>query len=354
LTEIACFVSPHGFGHATRAIAVVDAVQRIRADVHAHFLTTVPKPLFAQTLTDFTYHQLMVDVGLVQSTAMDSDIPATIRRLDGLQPFNSLLLEDLARLCAKCSLILCDIAPLGIAVARRAGLPSILVENFTWDWIYQPYVSRYPALVPHVEFLSRLFARADYRVQTEPLCWPAPRDLHCGPIFRRMTENRTNLRQRLGVGDRKLVLITMGGIFQRVPAALALADFPGLYFLFAGQEETRQLTTNSALLARDSGHYLPDLTSVADVVVCKAGYSTVAECCQAGARVISVGRAGFPETEPLQDYLEKRLGAIAITPEMYQNGSWLPLAADLLGKPKPLPAAENGADKVTALLCSLL
>ena len=31
-------------------------------------------------------------------------------------------------------------------MADRAGLPSVLVENFTWDWIYRLAEGRCPAL----------------------------------------------------------------------------------------------------------------------------------------------------------------------------------------------------------------
>lgn len=354
MKEIACFISPHGFGHATRAIAVVEALQLIQPDIHAHFFTTVPKSLFAETLTNFSYHPVLVDIGLVQSSALDSDIPATIEQLDRLQPFAKGVIKDLATLCAKCSLILCDIAPLGIAVAEYAGLPSILVENFTWDWIYQPYVQKYSKLQPHALFLSKMFAQADYRIQTEPLCCPALRDLHCRPIFRRTKGSRVPLRKQLTCGDKKLVVVTMGGMFQQLPSCLNLEEFSNIHFLFSGQQETKQLTENISLLARDSDTYHPDLLSVADVVVCKAGYSTVAECCQAGARVISVGRADFPESEILQSYLEKRLGGVSITPQMYQNGSWIELASDLLSRPKPAPASENGADQVATFLCKII
>ena len=99
-----------------------------------------------------------------------ADIPATIRQLDKLQPYSGHAIEELAALCTECSLVLCDIAPLGIAVAQSARRPSILVENFTWDWIYRPYMKRYPQLDPHARFLHKLFNQADYRIQTEPLC----------------------------------------------------------------------------------------------------------------------------------------------------------------------------------------
>ncbi|MGB3210792.1 MAG: hypothetical protein WBB19_08840 [Desulforhopalus sp.] len=354
MNQIACFVSPHGFGHATRAIAVVEALQRIRPDIHTHFFTTVPRSLFDQTLADFTYHPAVVDVGLVQSSALDSDIPATIKQLDRFLPFSKALVVDLAAKCARCSLILCDIAPLGITVAQYAGLPSILVENFTWDWIYQPYLKKHLKLQPHAQFLEKKFAQADYRIQTEPLCFPAKRDLHCGPIFRRVKGNHFSLRQDLGCGYKKLVVVTMGGIFQKIPSHLNMAEFSHMHFLFTGQAETKQIGENIALLAQDSGIYHPDLFCIADVVVCKTGYSTIAECCQAGARVISVGRADFPESKVLQSYLQDRLGGVSITQEMYQDGRWMTLASNLLTTPKPAAVSENSADQVADFLSGLI
>ena len=354
MPEIACFISPHGFGHATRAIAVVEALQRIRPRVHAHFFTTVPQSLFAQTLTSFTYHHTVVDVGLVQSSALDSDIPATIRRLDRLLPYSRQAIGELAALCAGCSLVLCDIAPLGVAVAHAAGLPSILVENFTWDWIYQPFVPEYPRLSGHARFLHNLFHQADYRIQTEPLCVPAPRDLHCEPIFRRTTGSAGLVKQQLGCTSDHLVVVTMGGIFQQIPPLQDMAGEPDIHFLFTGQKKTIQLEKNITLLACDSPVYHPDLLNAADAVVCKAGYSTVAECCQAGARVISVGRADFPESRILQNYIEKRLGGIAIKPERYADGRWVGLAAKLLAGSRPEAASENGADQVADFLSRLI
>lgn len=354
MKEIACFVSPHGFGHATRTIAVIESLQRYHHDIHVHFFTTVPEFLFEQTLTNFSYHPVLVDVGLVQRTALDSDIHATIKQLDRLLPFSKSFIEKLALICSKCSLIVCDIAPLGIAIGQYTEIPSVLVENFTWDWIYQPYLKKYPKLTPHFLLLKKLFAQADYRIQTEPLCLPTLRDLHCGPIFRRIKEQRTSLRKQLKCGDKKLVIVSMGGVFQHPPCYSKMEEVDDTLFCFTGQEETTRVGKNIILLGRNNGLYHPDLLNAADLVVCKAGYSTIAECFQAGARVISVGRDYFSESAILQSYLEKQLGAVSITPEMYQDESWISIAYDFLANPSPTPVSENGADQVAAFLYKLI
>lgn len=351
--KIACFISPHGFGHATRVIAVLEALKELHPDCHAHLFTTVSEALFG-SLSGFTYHPESVDIGLVQSSALTVDIPATCTQLDRLLPYPADRLAELADRCAGCSIILCDIAPLGIAIGRLARIPTVLLESFTWDWIYEPYCQKYPELQRHARFLGDLFRRADYRIQTEPLCREARRDVVCGPIFRRLRMTSDKIRARLDVRDRSLILITLGGIHQRLPELRRFEELPDLFFVIAGQPQTEQVAENCLLLQRDTDLSHPDLIGAADLVVCKAGYSTIAECCQAGARVIVIGRDDYPESQPLQSYVKRVLAGVSITAELYERGGWLPIARELLSRPKPAPAAENGADRVAAFLSGLL
>jgi UDP:flavonoid glycosyltransferase YjiC (YdhE family) len=136
--SIAYFVSPHGFGHAARAAAVMNALAARDATVHFHIFTRVPRWFFAESLrASFTYHACLTDIGLVQDSALKENLPQTLERLREFFPFNQSLISNLAHLIMRhqCRAVLCDIAPLGIAVARAAGVPSVLIENFTWDWI---------------------------------------------------------------------------------------------------------------------------------------------------------------------------------------------------------------------------
>src|SRR5262245_60780872 len=42
---------------------------------------------------------------------------------------------------AGASIVVGDVPPLAFAAAARAGIPSMAVANFTWDWIYGAYPS---------------------------------------------------------------------------------------------------------------------------------------------------------------------------------------------------------------------
>jgi hypothetical protein len=36
-------------------------------------------------------------------------------------------------------IVVADIPPLAVAAAERAGIPSVALANFTWDWIYRGF-----------------------------------------------------------------------------------------------------------------------------------------------------------------------------------------------------------------------
>ena len=130
--RVAAFVSPHGFGHAARASAVMRAAQRLFG-ARFEVFTTAPLWFFEESLgaSSFGYHAELVDVGFRQRSALHVDLPATVAALDDFLPFEQERIEALAsRVRALgCRAVLCDIAPLGVAVAESAGLPSVLVES---------------------------------------------------------------------------------------------------------------------------------------------------------------------------------------------------------------------------------
>lgn len=353
IQRIACFVSPHGFGHATRTIAVLQALRQRCPEITVEIYTTVPEYLFAASLAKYTYHPVVTDVGLVQNDALHVDIPATIEQLDRLLPFDQVLLEELAGRIRGCNCVLCDIAPLGIAVAKKAKVPSILLENFTWDWIYQPYWAEYPELRQHGESLRELFSRVTYHIQTEPVCNRGPADLHCSPISRRAKKPPELTRRNLAIADRKLVVISLGGILTATPHWHTLQDHDDCYFVLAGQEKTSTLSENVLLLARDSEIYHPDLIQAADLVLCKSGYSTIAECCQAGCRIACIGRTIFPESAVLADFVTNRLNGTIIDIDTFANGEWLSQLADLLTRPRPKPFSANGAQAAASFIAAL-
>lgn len=351
MQRIAAFISPHGYGHATRTIAVLEALSNRQPDLKIRIFTSISAALFAQSLTGFDLHPVVTDIGLVQHDALRCDMAATIARLDDWLPFAQSLVNELAAGVRDCDCVLCDISPLGIAVAEAAGIPSVLVENFTWDWIYRPLAAAHPGLDRHVRTLGRIFDRADYHIQTEPVCnRQSAADLLCAPIFRTTKTDAETVKKSLGVGARKLVMVSLGGNQHAMPQWSNLADHPDLFFLLAGQPQTRVLAENCLALSRKAPYYHPDLIGAAELVVCKSGYSTVAECLQGGTRILCIDRPDFAESAVLSSFVRLRLEGAILSEEQFHNGTWLAGLPELLRLPGPKPARENGATAVATFL----
>lgn len=352
--RVGCCISGHGFGHATRCLAILQALARLRP-VEYVILTSAPARLFAESLTaPYSLHHRQTDVGLVQETALSEDLGASLRALDDFYPLAEERVQDAAALFAGCALVLADIAPLGIAAAGRAGIPSVLIENFTWDWIYAGYLAAYPAFAPHIDYLSSLFARADRRIQAEPVCAPVAGSLKVAPVARTFADPDL-ARQRLHAeAGQKVVLLTMGGLGGEATDLEPLLARPELLFVLPGQSRENEFSANLRFLGREAGWYHPDLVAAADLVVGKLGYSTVAELYRAGTPFAWLGRPGFRESKVLAAFVDSHLDGWNIDGQAWQSGAWLDRLPSLADQPAPPPRTINGADQAARFVTELL
>ncbi|MCD6387845.1 MAG: hypothetical protein J7L69_00435 [Desulfobulbaceae bacterium] len=352
--QIAFFISSHGFGHATRAIAVMQSMIQQRSGLIFHIFTTVPEWLFRESLDCFIYHQQLTDVGLVQHNALQENPGQTFEELSHLLPYDPGLIASLSRECNKCALILCDIAPLGIAVAKECSLPSALIENFTWDWIYQPYFAIEPRLQYYAEYLDDWFRQATFHIQTEPVCLPCKADLSVGPVFRKNQSEPAAIRKLFPANTKKSVLISMGGVPLDLPFLKSLTSYSNIFFIVAGTDKTWQLSKNALLLGQNSGISHVDLVSGCDALICKVGYSTLAEAYQAGVPVGYISRKRFPEAEILVNFIERKMTGTAIGEEEFLNGKWLGKLPELLSMKRGPVMKKNGADQIADFLLARL
>ncbi len=351
--NIAYFITPHGFGHAARASALMAALLKIDDSLRFHLYTTVPQWFFDHTLAGhFEYHFYETDVGVVQTNALAEDLAATVRKLDEILPFCTDCIGTLMHGMRqnRVELVLCDIAPMGIAVAQALGLPSVLVENFTWDWIYAGYVEQTPELARHISYLKKVFAAADYLIQTEPLCDPRAADLTVPPMSRAPQKSRAETRSALGIAaDAPAVLLTMGGIRWDYTFLRQLFALPDVHFIIPGAVETGlEKRDNLVLLPHSSPFFHPDLIAAADAVVGKVGYSTLAEVYHAGVPYGYVTRSNFAESAVLENFVVRHMAGLPIAPAEFESGEWVAKVPELLALPRRKHTQPNGADIAAA------
>jgi UDP:flavonoid glycosyltransferase YjiC (YdhE family) len=356
--RIAYFITPHGFGHAARASAIMGAVNETISLVSFDIFTTVPEWFFVDSLSgQFEYHEFVTDVGLVQKTPFLHDLKKTIETLDRFIPFDPTLISDTADFLKQraCQLVVCDISPIGISIAKEAGIPSILIENFTWDWIYEDFIQADARITRYVDFFQKIYQAADYHIQASPVCNPQSVDMTTGPISRKVGLPSVQIKEKLGIPqEKKIVLLTTGGVRDKYPFLKNLTTKKEICFVVPGGSESPERHDNLILLPYRSGFIHSDLVNTADAVVGKAGYSTIAEVYQAGVPFGYVPRSNFRETDKLVEFIEKEMEGLRIGDEEFRAGNWLGKVSQLLNVPRTKRYNRNGSHQAAGMIKDLL
>jgi hypothetical protein len=358
MTRIAYFITPHGFGHAARASAIMSAVSETVPFVSFDIFTTVPEWFFKDSFSgQFEYHEFMTDIGLVQKTPFSHDLEKTIETLERFIPFDPGTVSDTADFLKQraCQLVVCDISPIGISIAAKAGIPSILTENFTWDWIYEDFTNADHRICRYVDFFRKIYQTVDYHIQASPVCNPQSVDMTTGPISRKVRLPSARVREKLGIPqEKKIVLLTTGGVQDKYPFLNNLTTEKEVCFVIPGGSERPEQQDNLYLLPYRSGFNHADLVNAADAVVGKAGYSTIAEVYKAGVPFGYVPRSNFRETAKLVAFIEKEMEGLCINDEDFQAGKWLPKVSRLLNFPRIQRHDHNGSHQVADMIRDIL
>ena len=357
--SIAVFISPHGFGHAARATAVMEEMNR-RGEVRFEVFTTVPEVFFQDYLDGpLRLHPIECDIGLRQRSALEIDIQGSVKALEDLRAGMNKVVERVARSVVDlgCSLVLCDISPMGILVAEQAGIPSVLIENFTWDWIYEPFVAEAPAVRSHLGWLAEVYERAALRLQTQPVCQIKAGAVTTPPVARKPRRSRERVREELGIGlDDTVVLLTMGGLRQNLPFLDQVDDFQATFLVTGWEAEKR--SGHALFFDRKQPPYLPDLIAASDLVVSKLGYSTMAEVWLQDRPFLYVANDQFRETAVLRRFVQSELDAEELSQDEFHSGEWLHKVARRKLRPTDSGSRcarrENGAPVIAERVLDVL
>jgi hypothetical protein len=356
--RLAYFVSPHGFGHAARAAAVMEAFHSMDETVEFDIFTSVPPWFFEASLTtSFRFQFLVTDVGLAQKTSLEADLGETLVRLNHFYPLPTSMISSLSSLLLEkqCDLVISDIAPMGILASKHAGLRSVLVENFTWDWLYEEYLTEEPGFEKVIFHLKEIFALADFHVQTEPVCLPGQVQLTTGPVSRKPRVSPSEVKAKLGIPrDAEVVMITMGGIPESYPFLKEIENHASAYFILSGAAEKLDRRKNMVCLPHRSKFYHPDLVNASDALIGKIGYGILAEAYFAGVPFGYIERQQFRESRVLGSFVRDRMAGLPVRPTAFYNGNFLSVLPRLLSMPRLSRTEQNGAEQVASFILDLL
>ncbi|KAI0787436.1 hypothetical protein C8Q74DRAFT_1251708 [Fomes fomentarius] len=152
------YCSGHGYGHATRVSAFARHLLSLDNRPNIHIVSSAPKHVFADSIAvGAFYRNAHIDPVIVQPLAYRVDRQKSVEVLETFLTKKDAKVWDesqwLRAIHADC--VLSDAAFLGCLAAHHAGIPSVLITNFSFDSVYsylstplidEPNKPEFPAL----------------------------------------------------------------------------------------------------------------------------------------------------------------------------------------------------------------
>ncbi|MFQ5432322.1 MAG: glycosyltransferase family protein [Nitrospinota bacterium] len=336
MKRIFYFISGHGYGHAVRSAQVVRELYN--RGVKSTIISSTRRCIFDVNLknVDFDYHFLESDVGVCQKTSLDVDIAATYdrwtKRLSGEAGWVTKIMELAKK--AKPEAVVSDIVPSAFVFARKAGLPSLLVASFTWDWILRHYSGDDTRFAALSDELRDRYMMADGMIYT-PLSFslpPVEPQYFVSLIGKRCPLSREEVRKRLNLDGRPAFLVSFGGLGVSGVETMSFDRMKEYQFIFLDSEPSRRGNVIT-FTDRDATH--EELVAASDAIITKPGYGVCTEAILNKRPMIYTSRGRFAEYKPLVEEAKRYIPMRYISNEELFSGG-------LREKLKDLPQFHDG------------
>ncbi|TKD10353.1 glycosyltransferase [Polyangium fumosum] len=285
--RIVVYASDHGFGHAARMLALASRLAEDGASVTLCVGAAAPMIRAALPLLPAPVDVVVasLDPGLApRAGALDFDLDRSREALAAwradLPRLVAIEAERLVSLGA--ALVVADVPAAAILAAERVGVPAVVCSNFTW---LDMYAGRFGSELDEILADAYARARVGYRLRLGAMPLAGLSTLHDidGVLARRPRRDRAMVRRELGVAEGDLLLgFGLGGSLDAVlyDVLSAAAPASGVRLLAPSHADSppRGPLVHFPAITPDPQSYF----GACDLVLAKAGYSTLAEAALAG------------------------------------------------------------------------
>ena len=354
-------VTGHGFGHATRALVIARLLKQRYPQIHVALSSAVDADAIRRFVPDFDRHFDLrhhdYEPGLIQKNCFEVDQAATRERYLAL---NRQLPDRIDRETrylerGKFDAVISDVAAIPLAAAARLGLPSVVIGNFTWDWMLEPLLddctelSNYHSSLREDYGSAALYLRLPFHATEHPF-----RQVEDAPLVGRQSAlAREEILSRAGIADdreRPLVLVAVGGWSSAGLSDITIDGCSDYRFLVAGDipVTSRQAELYRLPFSLGGGLKFPDLVRIADIGVVKPGYGTCSEFVLNRGAMVGIERRNMREAEVMDHAVSEYIPFSHLSLENFLSGRWADSLAQV--RDQPVPEYPDQARELTRLL----
>lgn len=350
--SIAYYISAHGYGHGVRACDIIRALNLFYPEVRVHIVTGLTADFLQSRVRcdKNVFRSLSLDVGMVQKDSIRVDIASTLALLQQLYSSSEdLIRREMAFIKEQSiDLVVVDIPSIPVEAAHRAGVPSVAIGNFGWDWIYDSFSEQDVRWKPIVEKIRTAYSKTDLLMRLpfseEMRIFPAKLDLPlvASPGNCRRDEMATLFRCN---PSKKWVLLSFTTL-DWSENALGRLEL---------QEEYEFFTVYPLKWSRSNLHTVhreifsfPDVVASVDAVVSKPGFGILSDCVVNEKPLIYADRSDFAEFDVLESAIKKYLKHVHIPQNKLYKGELGPSLEKIWTRPGAPSVMPHGGDVIAA------
>ena len=321
MNNIAFYISDHGFGHASRSIAIIRELIK-KDNLKIHIKTSNPLEFIKNSLKDkdnIYFDYLETDIGLIlKKNSFELDKDLLVDKLkDWFKEWEILINKEYDFLINKdIDLVISDITPWIFNSANKANIKSVAISNFTW---YSQYKEILADKNINLTKIKEAYNKADLFIKYPfGLKVNNKNVINTGLISRKFNQNKIkNKKNKIG-NDKKLIYMGIGKSVDY--DVLNNIDFNKL-------DQYNWLFSSGVEVEGDNIYKIPQNESetqnyiaACDYAVTKAGWSTISEAVLSKTPMLLIGREEIPEDRKIINKLVKEgLGIKIDKKKIYQN-----------------------------------
>lgn len=358
--RVAYYITAHGYGHGVRSSDILREWVAADPAVQVTVSTDLPEAFLRNRLPDgnLILRQGAYDVGMVQKDSIRVDVDATLEQALRLLEHRTALVANETEFLRgrKADLVVSDIPSIPLEAAAKAGIPAAAVGNFSWDWIYSPFVERDPRWRDVIHMFADGYRQAGLllKLPFSPSMPVFPKQADLPRLARPGRERRRDIAALTGADpDKRWVLLSFTSLEWDEAALSEVEALASHEFLTVKPLDWPGRRNIHAVDRAQVG--FSDVLASADAVVTKPGFGILSECVANAKPLIYAEREDFIEYPLLERELKRFLRNVHLpAADLYAGrlGAALQNIATASAPPETLPG--GGARKAVELLMDLI
>lgn len=327
-------MSDPGYGHASRAIALIRELRRLSPKLSISVRTLMPASYIQNSLVPLAVEvtESVNDLILKFDAGLYCDVNYAYK--ENIERFSSKLgriLHEERRFFKKTrvDLIVSDIPAYPFYLASEMGIPSVAVASFLWSWFLQELLDASdPQVRDAVEKMNGF-----YKLATESFALPFSCDLsslgniqEVSLLVRKISRSPREIRKTLGYKESDFVVFLTGGY--TLPWPVITRKLPTI--LSESSKLKLVLSSNASISDSDNVKKIPqsdmetqDYVAASDLVVSKPGHSIISEATAYRVPLILTLPTKHPEWESNLNWVVSESLAKFIPFDEFETFSWL-------------------------------